>query len=55
MPGGIKGRTRCASILDGRHPERVIEKAVERMITRGPLQRAQMKHLYVYSGCRAPA
>src|ERR1700709_2795321 len=48
-PGGIKGRT-VRQILTGRHPERVIEKAVERMITRGPLQRAQMKHLYVYGG-----
>ena len=38
------------AILTGRHPERVIEKAVERMITRGPLQRAQMRHLYVYAG-----
>ena len=52
-PGGIKGRT-VRSILDGRHPERVIEKAVERMITRGPLQRAQMKHLYVYPGAEHP-
>ena len=36
--------------LDSKHPERVLEKAVERMITRGPLQRRQMKHLYVYAG-----
>ncbi len=49
FPGGIKGRSPRA-ILAGRHPERVIEKAVERMITRGPLQRAQMRHLYVYAG-----
>ena len=48
-PGGIKGRS-VRQILTGKHPERVIEKAVERMITRGPLQRAQMKHLYVYAG-----
>ncbi len=52
-PGGIKGRS-VRSILEGRHPERVIEKAVERMITRGPLQRAQMKHLYVYAGAEHP-
>ncbi len=38
----------------GAHPERVIEKAVERMITRGPLQRAQMSHLYVYAGAEHP-
>ena len=48
-PGGIKGRS-VRTILEGRHPERVIEKAVERMITRGPLQRAQMKHLFIYGG-----
>ena len=48
-PGGIKGRS-IRQRLDSAHPERVLEKAVERMITRGPLQRLQMKHLYVYPG-----
>jgi large subunit ribosomal protein L13 len=52
-PGGIKGRTQ-GELLAGSHPERVIEKAVERMITRGPLQRAQMKHLHVYAGAEHP-
>jgi len=52
-PGGIKGRT-MKERLEGRYPERVIVKAVERMITRGPLQRAQMKHLYVYAGAEHP-
>ncbi len=52
-PGGIKGRT-VRSRLEGAHPERVIEKAVERMITRGPLQRKQMKHLYIYAGTQHP-
>jgi large subunit ribosomal protein L13 len=47
--GGIKGRS-IRQRLDSTHPERVLEKAVERMITRGPLQRAQMRHLYVYPG-----
>ena len=51
--GGIKGRT-VQSRLDSRHPERVLEKAVERMITRGPLQRAQMKHLHIYGGAEHP-
>ena len=46
-PGGIKERT-MGQILDGRHPERVIEKAVERMITRGPLGRQQMRKLHIY-------
>lgn len=52
-PGGIKGRT-VRQRLESAHPERVIEKAVERMITRGPLQRNQMKHLYVYGGATHP-
>ena len=52
-PGGIKGRSK-GSILAGKHPERVIEKAVERMITRGPLQRQQMKHLHIYKGPEHP-
>ena len=52
-PGGIKGRS-IRQRLDSAHPERVLEKAVERMITRGPLQRAQMKHLYVYAGAEHP-
>jgi len=52
-PGGIKGRTIRAR-LDSAHPERVLEKAVERMITRGPLQRRQMRHLHVYQGATHP-
>lgn len=52
-PGGIKGRSK-GQILAGAHPERVLEKAVERMITRGPLQREQMRHLYVYAGAEHP-
>jgi large subunit ribosomal protein L13 len=52
-PGGIKERTR-AKILAGAHPERVIEKAVERMMPRGPLGRRQMGNLKVYSGTEHP-
>ena len=52
-PGGIKGRT-LGQRLDSAHPERVLEKAVERMITRGPLQRRQMRHLYIYKGTEHP-
>ena len=48
-PGGIKSRN-MASILDGKHPERVLIKAVERMVPRGPLGRRQMTHLHVYAG-----
>ncbi|MCW8836604.1 MAG: 50S ribosomal protein L13 [Rhodospirillales bacterium] len=52
-PGGIKSRT-AGQILTGAHPERVITKAVERMITRGPLGRKQMKNLHVYAGTEHP-
>jgi large subunit ribosomal protein L13 len=51
--GGIKGRS-AQQRLDSAHPERVLEKAVERMITRGPLQRQQMKNLYIYAGTEHP-
>jgi large subunit ribosomal protein L13 len=49
FPGGIKDRSKGA-ILAGKHPERVIEKAVERMVPRGPLGRRTMGHLRVYAG-----
>ncbi|BAI73562.1 large subunit ribosomal protein L13 (plasmid) [Azospirillum sp. B510] len=52
-PGGIKGRSK-GQILDGKYPERVIEKAVERMVPRGPLGRRQMTHLKVYKGAAHP-
>ena len=52
-PGGIKGRS-IRQRLESKHPEAVLEKAVERMITRGPLQRKQMKHLHVYAGSDHP-
>lgn len=52
-PGGIKGRSK-GQILDGKYPERVITKAVERMVPRGPLGRRQMTHLKVYAGGAHP-
>ena len=52
-PGGIKERT-AATTLAGAFPERVVQKAVERMVTRNPLGRAQMKKLYVYAGSEHP-
>ena len=52
-PGGIKERT-ARQIIEGRFPERVIEKAVERMVPRGPLGRRQMKNLRVYAGSNHP-
>lgn len=47
--GGIKDRT-AKFILEGRFPERVVEKAVERMLPRGPLGRRQLGNLRVYKG-----
>ena len=52
-PGGIKERT-WGKILGGAHPERLIIKAVERMVPRGPLGRQQMKNLRVYAGTAHP-
>ncbi|MEP3200122.1 MAG: 50S ribosomal protein L13 [Lentilitoribacter sp.] len=52
-PGGIKERT-ARAIIEGRFPERVVEKAIERMIPRGPLGRRQMKNLRVYAGSEHP-
>jgi len=51
--GGIKSRT-MGQLLGGKYPERVVIKAVERMITRGPLGRLQMKNLRVYAGTEHP-
>jgi len=51
--GGIK-ETSPAKVLEGRFTERVLEKAVERMIPRGPLGRQQMKALHLYAGTEHP-
>ena len=49
-PGGIKPRT-AGQVLDGRFPERVLEKAVERMLPKeSPLARKQLTHLRIYNG-----
>jgi len=47
--GGIKERT-AKYILESRFPERVVEKAIERMLPRGPLGRVQLGNLRVYKG-----
>ena len=52
-PGGIKSR-KAHQILDGKHPERVLLKAVERMMPGGPLSRRQLKNLKVYTGSEHP-
>ena len=52
-PGGIKGVT-AGKVLEGRFPERVLEKAVERMVPRGPLGRQQMRNLRIFAGAEHP-
>jgi len=51
--GGIKERS-AKSILEGRFPERIVEKAVQRMLPRGPLGRQQFGNLRVYKGTEHP-
>ena len=51
--GGIKERT-AKFVLEGRFPQRVVEKAVERMLPRGPLARRQLGNLRVYKGSEHP-
>ncbi len=52
-PGGIKQRSK-GQILDGAHPQRVVEKAVQRMLPRGPLGRKVFGNLRVYAGVDHP-
>ena len=49
-PGGLKTRT-VRERLEGKRPENVVFKAIERMMPKdSPLARQQMKNLYVYAG-----
>jgi large subunit ribosomal protein L13 len=52
-PGGVKER-KAKFILEGKFPERVLEKAVERMLDEGPLARQQFSNLRVYKGAAHP-
>ncbi len=52
-PGGIKQRTQ-GEILEGKYPERVVLKAVERMLPRGPMGRQVFSNLRVYPGAEHP-
>jgi large subunit ribosomal protein L13 len=53
-PGGVKSRT-AGKLLDGKFPERVLAKAVERMLPKeSPLARRQMTHLRLYTGAEHP-
>jgi large subunit ribosomal protein L13 len=51
--GGIKERT-ARSIIEGKFPERIVEKAVQRMLPQGPLGRQQLGNLRVYPGAEHP-
>ncbi len=52
-PGGIKSRT-AGAILEGDHPDRVIRKAIERMVPKNKMGRAQLRKLQVYAGAEHP-
>jgi large subunit ribosomal protein L13 len=52
-PGGIKSRT-AEKIIEGKFPERILTSAIERMISRNPLGRDQLRKLYVYKGEEHP-
>ncbi len=53
-PGGIK-ETTAGKILNGRFPERILEKAVERMLPKeSPLARKQLTHLRIYNSADHP-
>lgn len=52
-PGGIKQR-KAFQIRDGRFPDRIIRKAVERMLPEGPLAKKQLSNLRVYVGPEHP-
>src|SRR5260370_12450652 len=51
--GGIKERS-AKFYLEGRFPERIVEKAVERMLPRGPLSRPPLSHLPLYKAPQHP-
>lgn len=52
-PGGVKSTT-PREVLEGKHPERVIEAAIRRMIPKGPLGRKQLRNLKIYAGADHP-
>ncbi len=53
FPGGLK-ETTARKIMEGKFPERIVEQAVQKMITRNPLGRKVMQKLFVYSGSENP-
>jgi large subunit ribosomal protein L13 len=53
FPGGIKER-RAINYLEGKHPERVLEAAVRRMLPGEALKRQQLTNLRIYKGAAHP-
>ena len=53
FPGGLK-ETTAKKIMEGKFSERIVEQAVQKMITRNPLGRKVMKKLFVYAGSENP-
>ncbi|MGO4917046.1 50S ribosomal protein L13 [Pseudogemmobacter sp. W21_MBD1_M6] len=52
-PGGIKQKT-AREILEGKFPERVLEKAIQRMLPGNKLSRGVMTNLRIYAGAEHP-
>lgn len=52
-PGGIKERSQ-GQILDGKYPERVLMKAVQRMLPEGPMGDRVLTNLRVYAEAEHP-
>ena len=52
-PGGIKMQT-PENILSSKFPDRILKKAVERMMPSGPLANKQIKNLKIYCGTEHP-
>jgi len=52
-PGGIKSRT-AGQIMESKFPERILQSAIERMISRSPLGRDQLRKLHIYKGDQHP-
>jgi large subunit ribosomal protein L13 len=53
FPGGIKER-RAKHYLEGKHPDRVLEAAVRRMLPGASLKRQQLTNLRIYKGTEHP-
>ena len=51
---GNKAAMKDGKILAGKHPQRVVEKAVERMLAEGTMGRKRLSNLYVYAGNSHP-